>query len=97
MTKYTVTGTKVTFGAGFVLGLSDEQINSRQMQLKKYGKNYQVVSTVEFKKGEVIEIFSKNLTKATLGQLELLEPQKKLSADKPDGDTPNKKDDKKDV
>lgn len=44
---------------------------------EKSGKNYQVLTNVEFKKGEVIDIVTKNLTKATLGQLELAEPQEK--------------------
>lgn len=62
---------------GLVLGLSDEQAKTRSLQLKKSGKNYQVLTNVEFKKGEVIDIVTKNLTKATLGQLELAEPQEK--------------------
>ena len=43
----------------------------------KSDQNYQVLTNVEFKKGEVIDIVTKNLTKATLGQLELAEPQEK--------------------
>ena len=74
MVKYIVTGSKVVFGTGLVLGLSDEQAKIRSLQLKKSGKNYQVLTNVEFKKGEVIDIVTKNLTKATLGQLELAEP-----------------------
>lgn len=77
MVKYIVTGSKVVFGTGLVLGLSNEQAKIRSLQLKKSGKNYQVLSNVEFKKGEVIDIVTKNLTKATLGQLELAEPQEK--------------------
>ena len=77
MVKYIVTGSKVVFGTGLVLGLSDEQAKIRSLQLKKSGKNYQVLTNVEFKKGEVIDIVTKNLTKATLGQLELAEPQEK--------------------
>ena len=77
MVKYIVTGSKVVFGTGLVLGLSDEQAKIRSLQLKKSGKNYQVLTNVEFKKGEVIDIVPKNLTKATLGQLELAEPQEK--------------------
>ena len=77
MVKYIVTGSKVVFGTGLVLGLSDEQAKIRSLQLKKSGKNYQVLSNVEFKKGEIIDIVTKNLTKATLGQLELAEPQEK--------------------
>ena len=80
MVKYIVTGSKVVFGTGLVLGLSDEQAKIRSLQLKKSGKNYQVLTNVEFKKGEVIDIVTKNLTKATLGQLELAEPGKKHSA-----------------
>ena len=78
MVKYIVTGSKVVFGTGLVLGLSDEQAKIRSLQLKKSGKNYQVLTNVEFKKGEVIDIVTKNLTKATLGQLELAEPQEKI-------------------
>lgn len=77
MVKYIVTGSKVVFGTGLVLGLSDEQAKIRSLQLKKSGKNYQVLTNVEFKKGEVIDIVTKNLTKATLGQLELAESQEK--------------------
>ena len=80
MVKYIVTGSKVVFGTGLVLGLSDEQAKIRSLQLKKTGKNYQVLTNVEFKKGEVIDIVTKNLTKATLGQLELAEPQEPAAA-----------------
>ena len=83
MVKYIVTGSKVVFGTGLVLGLSDEQAKIRSLQLKKSGKNYQVLTNVEFKKGEVIDIVTKNLTKATLGQLELAEqkPERILKHD----------------
>nr|QIM10453.1 hypothetical protein PlAlph_3450 [uncultured Alphaproteobacteria bacterium] len=82
MVKYVVTGSKVVFGTGLVLGLSDEQAKIRSLQLKKFGKNYQVLTNVEFKKGEIIDIVTKNLTKATLGQLELAEPQEKAAPPK---------------
>lgn len=82
MVKYIVTGSKVVFGTGLVLGLSDEQAKIRSLQLKKSGKNYQVLTNVEFKKGEIIDIVTKNLTKATLGQLELAEPQEKAAPSK---------------
>lgn len=97
MTKYVVTGSKVSFGVGFVLGLSEEQIQTRIFQLKKYGKNYQVLAAVEFKKGEIIDIISKNLTKATLEQLELLEDSSKIPAEKSANSKPLKKDEKEDV
>mgnify|MGYP006995945969 CR=1 FL=1 len=87
MVKYIVTGSKVVFGTGLVLGLSDEQAKIRSLQLKKSGKNYQVLTNVEFKKGEVIDIVTKNLTKATLGQLELAEPQEKAAPLKPSAPT----------
>ena len=37
MVKYIVTGSKVVFGTGLVLGLSDEQAKTRSLQLKKSG------------------------------------------------------------
>lgn len=97
MAKYIVTGSKVSFGAGFVLGLSEEQIKTRIFQLKKYGKNYQVLAAVEFKKGEIVDIISKNLTKATLGQLKLLDDSSKIPAEKFANYKTLKKDKKEDV
>lgn len=97
MTKYVVTGSKVSFGAGFVLGLSDEQIKTRSLQLKKYGKTYQVLNAVEFKRGEIIDIISKNLTKATLNNLELVDASKKIPLENSDNKENSDKDEKKDV
>ena len=97
MAKYKVIGSKVTLGAGFVLGLSEEQIKTRSLQLKKYGKNHQVIEKVEFKNGEVIDIISKNLTKSTLDNLELLDPVKKIPMEKETNEDKNSKAPKKDV
>lgn len=97
MAKYKVIGPKVTFGTGFVLGLSEEQIKTRSLQLRKYGKNYQVLETVEFKRGEIIDIISKNLTKSTLDNLEAIEVPPKTSPEKADNLEKNSKNTKKDV
>lgn len=79
MAKYLVTGPRVVFGTGFVLGLSEKQIQSRKHLLEKNRQGYKVISTVEFKKGEVIDIITKSLTKLTLSMLELVEKSKKTS------------------
>lgn len=77
MTKYLVTGPRVVFGTGFVLGLSEEQIQSRKHLLEKNRQGYKVISTVEFKKGETVDIITKSLTKSTLSALELVDKSKK--------------------
>lgn len=77
MAKYLVTGPRVVFGAGFVLGLSEEQIQSRKHLLEKNRQGYKVISTVEFKKGETVDIITKSLTKSTLSALELVDKSKK--------------------
>lgn len=38
MVKYIVTGSKVVFGTGLVLGLSDEQAKIRSLQLKNQAR-----------------------------------------------------------
>lgn len=73
MAKYIVTGPKVIFGAGIILGLTAEQLKSRKHCVKKSSKGYCTLENVEFKKDEVIDIFSKSMTKNTLANLEQLE------------------------
>ncbi len=97
MAKYKVIGPKVTLMAGFVLGLSEEQTKTRSLQLKKYGKNFQVIEKVEFKNGEIIDILSKNLTKSTLDNLELLDPIKKAPTEKEINEEKNSKSSQKNV
>lgn len=60
MEKYVITDRYVNFGISEVLGLTDKQYESRQHLLKKLkdGK-YQVLQTVQFKRGEVVELEKK--------------------------------------
>jgi hypothetical protein len=89
MAKYIVTGPKATFGAGFVLGLSDKQIQTRRHLLKKEGKYYRALEDVQFKNGEVVDIVSQNLSKS---MLDCLEPFGKPSArGKPKDENPPEK------
>lgn len=73
MAKYKVIGPKVIIGAGFVLGLSEEQIKTRKHLVARHGKYYKALVTIEFKKGEVIDIITKNLSKGLLCNLEVLD------------------------
>lgn len=76
MTKrYEVTGAKVSFGPGSVLGLTDKQAGVRLQSLKKLGGGrYNVTAPVEFKQGEVITLDS-DVPKGLLGKLALVEEQ----------------------
>ena len=58
MTKqYEVTGGKIIFGPGFVLGLAEKQAQLRLKNLQKLKDGlYRVIASVEFKRGEVIGI-----------------------------------------
>lgn len=71
MAKYKVIGPKVIIAAGFVLGLSEEQIKTRKHLVTRHGKYYKALVTMEFKKGEVIDIITKNLSKGLLSNLEI--------------------------
>ncbi|MGE3622997.1 MAG: hypothetical protein AB7H77_03855 [Bdellovibrionales bacterium] len=77
MTKrYEITGVKVSFGPGAVLGLTDKQAEARLQSLKKInGDRYTVTGIVEFKRGEIVAIES-DPPKGLAGKLALIEDEK---------------------
>lgn len=80
--KYEITGGKIVFGPGFLLGLEEKQAQSRLKNLQKLKDGlYRVVAAVEFKRGEVIVIPDGAVSKTMAGSLaEVLEPGKKHSS-----------------
>lgn len=73
MQTYEVIGNFVTFGIGIEIRLSASQANSRTHLLKNKKKDiYEIISSVQFKKGEQIGIASKSLSKALLENLKEL-------------------------
>ena len=74
--RYEITGVKVAFGPGTVLGLTDKQAGSRLHSLKKIsGDRYTVTDIVEFKRGETVALAS-DLPKGLAGRLALIEDEK---------------------
>lgn len=74
--RYEITGVKVSFGPGIVLGLTDKQAEARLPNLQKInGDRYTVTGTVEFKRGEIIALAS-DLPKGLAGKLALIEDEK---------------------
>lgn len=71
MTKqYEVTGGKIIFGPGFVLGLAEKQAKLRLKNLQKLKDGlYRVIASVEFKRGEVIGIPDGAVPKTMAGSL----------------------------
>lgn len=85
MTKrYKVTGVKVRFGPGFVLGLEKSQADARAHVLHhKKGSLYAVLDTVEFKQGEIIGISEGDIPKSWWDTLEEIESKKAKKANVP--------------
>ena len=55
MEKYTVTDRFINFGISEILELTEKQYESRKHLLKKLqGNKYEVLQTVQFKRGEVV-------------------------------------------
>lgn len=70
MQNYEVTGNFVTFGIGIEIRLSAAQADARSHLVKNKKKDiYEIISPVQFKKGEQIGIVSKSLSKALLDSL----------------------------
>lgn len=68
--KYEVTGGKIVFGPGFLLGLEEKQAQSRLKNLQKLKDGlYRVITAVEFKRGEVIIIPDGAVSKTMVGSL----------------------------
>lgn len=74
--RYEITGVKVSFGPGTVLGLTDKQAGARLHSLNKInGDRYTVTSPVEFKRGETVALAS-DLPKGLADKLSLIEDEK---------------------
>jgi len=70
MQTYEVTGSFVTIGIGSKIRLSNSQANIRSHLVKNKKKDiYEIISPVQFKKGEKISIESKYLGKSLLDNL----------------------------
>lgn len=88
MQNYEVTGNFITFGIGIEIRLSTSQADTRAHLLKNKKKDiYEIISPVQFKKGEQIGVYSKSLSKA------LLENLKELGAKDSNNDKKTKNDD----
>lgn len=76
--QYEITGVKVSFAPGFILGLTERQAQPRLQSLRKLDGNlYSVISPVEFKRGEVIGIPDGNVPKALVNALGEVAGEKK--------------------
>lgn len=74
--RYEITGVKVSFGPGTVLGLTDKQAEIRLQSLKKLGGDrYTVTSAVEFKRGEVVRLAA-DVPKGLAGKIVLIDDEK---------------------
>jgi hypothetical protein len=88
MQNYEVTGNFITFGIGIEIRLSTSQADTRAHLLKNKKKDiYEIISPVQFKKGEQIGVYPKSLSKA------LLENLKELGAKDSNNDKKTKNDD----
>jgi hypothetical protein len=83
MQNYEVTGNFITFGIGIEIKLSTSQADTRAHLLKNKKKDiYEIISPVQFKKGEQIGVYSKSLSKALLENLKELGAKDSSSGDK---------------
>lgn len=63
------------FPAGFVLALSPEQARDRLHRLAPRADGFEVLTPVEFKAGEIVDIVAGDLGRAWVGRLEPLDPE----------------------
>lgn len=74
MNNYTVESRSVRLTSG-VLVLSDDQVRRRSHKLKKVDGGYQIMDTVEFKKGEIFG-YDGSVPKNMLKQLSVKKAKK---------------------